>query len=152
MSLRLAEKNRVRSIVINGGVEVLSGVTYTGVKGSHVFQDDVTIIGAQLEVEAEIQDAHSNSDGFVNLHATLTRQATPNDPGVILKAAVLKVWNGLFCIGGGQNRQMESIMFPLGQGIEIDEGEAINLYLMGAWVGTGNLNSYQQATIHYTER
>lgn len=150
---RLAEKNRVRSVVMGGTENVATGVDFSGVMtgGSHVFQDDVTIIGAQVAGEFLILDASMNADGMFNGIFELSRQAVRSQPGSILWVVQHAVWTAAIH-SGGETRKSKEIMFPLGQGIEIDEGESINLLAFLQWVGTGTIATYGNAVVWYTER
>ena len=150
--IHLPETKRVRSVVMTEFVTVLAtGVSVSNkVEKTHIWQDDVVLIGAELECEAMISDAHSNGDGMINARMMLSPQAGFNDPGYILTSAVLKVWNGLISIDGGSGRQMERMFYPAGLGVNYDEGESINLVGIYEWIGVGgDLSVYGSARLYY---
>lgn len=150
---RLAEKSRVRSVQLSGAQDMATGVQYDQALDTYVFQDDVTIIGAQLYVENLVNDAHSNADGSYNYSAELTRQGSRNMPGSLLRNDGNKTWNAVIVVGGSDNRKGELLMFPAGYGVEVDEGESINLLGFMIYVGAGgNMGFYANATLYYVER
>lgn len=154
--VRLAESKRVRSVVIGApsATPIATGVTQDGVNASYVFQDDVTIIGCSIMVEFDVKDAHSNADGQYNGIAELSRQAVRSAPGIIHRTECLHAcWNAAISIGGQGNKVQSEIMFPEGYGVEVDEGEGVNLLYYANYLGAGgDLNFYANAVIWYVER
>lgn len=148
---RLAEGKRIRSIQFGADLSITSGVTYDQVAATHVFQDDVTIVGAEIMLEFLISDALSNTDGTVNGIAELSRQGQRAQPGTIGWCVIHTTWNGVICIGG-ETRKSEVIMFPDGMGVEVDEGEGVNALGFLTYTGTGSCPAYINIIVYYVER
>lgn len=150
---RLPANRRVRTVQLHAGAILATGVPYNNVIATFTFQDDVTIIGASLASEFLIQDAHANADGQYNLVSELTRQSRAELPGTIVNNYNECCWTAAIVIPGQGNRHSEPVMFPAGYGIEVDEGEVVNVYVFGEWVGAGgDLSFYADAIIYYVER
>lgn len=151
--IHLPETKRVRSVVMPEFGDVLAtGVSESNVvERTHIWQDDVVLLGAELECEAMINDAAMNADGMVNIRMMLSPQAGFNDPGYILTAAVLKVWTGLIAIGGGPSRDIQRMFYPAGYGVNYDEGESINLVGIFEWIGIATLTIYGSARLYYVK-
>ena len=155
MSKRLPEGKRVRTVTLGHVLEaVVTEVPTDKTLVTEVFQDDVTIIGALLATEWLITDAMANADGDLNSYVILTRAATrAQKTSDILMCNTQKVWTAAIVIGNGDNRKEVTIMFPEGMGIEVDEGEAINILAFLEWTGAGgNSAFYANAILYYVER
>jgi hypothetical protein len=151
---RLPEGKRVRTIDMGyAAVLVTSTVVLDGVGVSHVFQDDVTIIGYQLAHEWLVDDTDSNTDGSINSILELSRQGQRSQPGLMGRIHQHSVWNAAIVIGNGDLRKQQLYMFPEGYGIEVDEGEGINLLYFLEYIGGGGpVSTYGNAIIYYVER
>ncbi len=150
--IHLPETKRVRSVVMTEFVNVLTTTVSESnvVEKTHIWQDNVVLIGAELECEAMIADAHLNADGMINIRMMLSPQAGFNDPGYILTAAVLKAWTAAISIGGGMSRDIQRMFYPAGYGVNYDEGESINLVGIYEWIGAGGtLSVYGSARLYY---
>ncbi len=152
MANRLPEKYRVRSLLITDYAAVATGVASV-TSQSHVFQDDVTIIGVEINMEWLILDAMSNADGLYNGLAEVSRQGTRSQPGYLIGIETQKVWNAAIVIGSGDNRKTERMFYPAGYGVEIDEGESVTLMsFLECVTNAGPFSCYLKATIYYVER
>jgi len=151
MSKRLIESKRIRTIVMGGSVNVATTVSEDIVLASHVFQDDVTVIGYDLAVIPIITDTMSNADGQLHGRGELSRQGQRSQPGSLGMLQLHLVWNAAIVIGGKNPVQMTR-MFPEGYGVEIDEGEGLNILTLVEWTGGATLAWWVDATIYYVER
>lgn len=153
VSRRLAEGKRVRSHMINASEVLTTAVPFNGVLGSYTFQDDVTLIGAELSIEFLVLDAHVNADGQFNANVELTRQAARGQSAGVMACNTEKAWSAAMIVGNSDNRKTERMMFPEGHGLEFDEGETVNLLALCEWLGAGGtLNFYANCRIYYVER
>lgn len=150
---RLPARNRIRSVAFAETNVVATTVALTGVIASHVFQDDVTIVGAQLAVEWQLEDAHVNADGSILTRLELTRQAAAELPGGILLLKGGKVWSAAIVIGGDGNSHATGVMYADGNGVEVDEGESVNIVGTLSWVGAGGtVTTIVSGLVYYVER
>jgi len=152
MTKRLAEGKRIRTIQLGWIGAVATTVTLDAVMASHTFQDDVTLIGAQILGEWLVEDAEVNADGRVTSLLELSRQAQRAQPGVILMLAQQAVWTAAISVSG-ELRKHALVMFPEGYGIEIDEGEAVNFLAFMSYIGgAGPIDVYGNSILYYVER
>lgn len=149
-------KKRIKTKFMGGGVNgkvILSQSEEwgPGLVEEWTVQDNITIIGAEVVIEADVQDANSNADGEHKGIVEVTRAATIERDGGIVSVQQQNVWNGIIHIGGGL-RTTERVMFPEGYGIDVDEGEKVNLcaYFNNTAVG-GDLSWFASARIYYVE-
>ena len=99
---RTAEKYRIRSVHLIGSEQLSTGVQIPGsVVLSHVFQDDVLLIGMSIHAHLYVPDAHSNVDGAFESTLQISRQAFYDAPGAYLDAFISSTWNATIVIGGG---------------------------------------------------
>lgn len=153
MCARLAEGRRVRSVHLGSNQILTTAVDYVGNMGAYVFQDDVTIIGCSLHAGFLVQDAHANADGLIHHYLSITRQAAHGLPGELLIQILHKVWTAAIVVGGMDNFMNSLVMYPGGYGVEVDEGEGINIQGQGEWVGGGGtIQWYTDGLIYYVER
>jgi len=152
MAKRLAEGKRIRTAAGGGGVALATTVDFDAVLGAYVFQDDVTIIGFYVSNVAIINDAHSNADGMIHATIELSRQGVRGQPGIIGRASIHAVWNAILGLTG-ELWQRQTVMFPDGCGIEVDEGEGVNLLGLAEYVGAGgDLSWWGEFILYYVER
>lgn len=152
MARRLPEGDRVRSITIGGAEDLATTVVFTGALATYTFQDDVTIIGVELSLQAVVLDAHLNADAMAHLHIEATRQATLEEPGALARLKLSNGWTAAITLGGGTAKELV-VMYPKDQGIEVDEGEAVNLLATLNYIGAGGpMTVIGLATFWYTER
>ncbi len=115
-----------------------------------LIQDDITIIGAECISSAELSDTSLNTDGFISTSCELSRVGIHSKDGTILKAHTLARWHGIFW--AGEMMHTETLMFPEGYGIDIDDGEYI--YLIGTNQNQTDdvCNAYMNCIVYYVER
>lgn len=148
--VRVPEAKRVRSVI---AYLTLPAPTGTPSDAAHalVFQDDVKIIGVELCGRWSIDDTLSNTDGSIVSLIELTRAATRQQPAMIARLDQHATWNGILCIGGDLTKEV-IVMFGNDAGIEVDEGEYINLLAHVEYVGAGSAPFDATAIIYYVER
>ncbi len=151
---RLPVGKRIKSVVMPDTLtDIVSTENQSLVVDSFVFDEDVTLVGAELALEALAIDAHYNADGMMNFVAYLTPQSNPNLVGRIMRVAIQMGWTAGIVVGGGNLREIDHLFYPTGFGVDYDKGEAINTYLTAQWIGAGgNLGVYIGATLYYVER
>lgn len=138
--------------MIPSAILVASPLDFGDVAFSHVWQDDVTVVGYEIVVRANAADAHLNADGDIYIQAQLSRQATPNQPGTIGRNHIKTVWTAAITVGQVLSKD-EREFFPEGYGWEFDEGESINLLSLGQWIGAGgDMACVRSAIVYYVER
>jgi len=148
---RLAEGKRIRTAFARFTQSLATGIQTDGTGAQFVFQDDVTVIGAEIGQRADVQDTQSNTDGEIDQLLVLTRQASVSQPGELLRMSLQVVWNGVVTIGGELAKD-KVLMFPDGMGVEIDEGEALNLLFQWLYTGSGSVTSDAYMILYYVER
>ena len=151
---RVPESKRIRSIVMNyTSPALVHGATIDVVADTMVFQDDVKIVGWQLHGEVLIPDACINEDGGYNFLLELSRQGGRSYPGSLGFCVSHAMWTGILSVGG-DNRKTEHIIYPQGYGIELDEGEAINMlaFVTSYQAALDTLVFYGNAHLYYVER
>jgi len=149
-SARVPEAKRVRSAIAYLTLPAPTGVP-ADAQFALVFQDDVKIIGVELTGRWSVDDTLSNTDGAVVSLLELTRAATMLQPACIARVDQSLTWNGILCIGGDLTKEVV-IMFPDGTGVEVDEGEYVNLLAHVEYVGSGSAPFDATAIIYYVER
>lgn len=152
MTTRLAEGKRIRTIQLYHTRALATTVGVLLVTDSHLFQDDVTLIGMLLSNKFNLLDAHANADGDADGMIEVTRQASERQPGVLAQLQLKATWSAAIVLGGEMAKDL-LIMFPHGYGVEVDEGESLNLLYSVTWTGAGgNLSFEGSAIIYYVER
>lgn len=149
-------KTRVKTKYLGGGQAggtlVATGVPTFAVPESWVVQDDIRVIGCELIVEINALDTHYNGDFHSQLIGELTRAATIEQSSCILSLQIEFGWTGIFSTGGGQRRNLV-VMFPTGYGVDLDEGEILNVLLYASLTtGTGDCWHFVSAVVYYVER
>jgi len=128
-----------------------AGSPYDEVLASYVFQDDVKVVGFELQAVPIIADVEMNADGCVHGTVMLSRQARRGLPGTMGQVSVHAIWTATIALGG-QVWESLVFMFPGDTGWEIDEGESVNML---AWFETTcatPVKWYGDAVIYYVER
>lgn len=148
---RTPEGRRVKSVVLGGLQDLATGIELDEVAMSYQFLDDVRIIGLEISCVAEPDDAASNSDGRLHLYAEVSRSSLRGRPGSLGIAYTFAVWNALIAMGSFTEHLVA--MFPEGYGIDIDEGEHVNLLAYAHYTGgAGPIKVYENAVLYYVER
>lgn len=149
----MASKNtRLRSVVGGGGIALATTVDYDGVLGSHVFQDDVRVIGVAVAAKCLVNDAHMNADFMIHGHVELSRQAIRGGPGVMARVSIHAGWTAIIALGGEVSKDLV-YMFPDGTGWDFDEGEGVNMLSMAEYVGAGGpVSWWGEFVLFYIER
>lgn len=121
-----------------------------------VSPDDYTLIGFELTAHV---DPETNMDsGRIAMDAEITRTSSFGTQGVIgrsearLECRTAVIGAGTTETVSGRQRAENIVMFPDGHGIDIDEGETINLL---TWSQNSMANShfaYAQAILYLVER
>lgn len=150
---RTPEKYRIRTVHLIGSEQLSTGVQIAGsVVLSHVFQDDVLLIGMSIHAHLYVPDSHINLDGAFESTLQISRQAFYDAPGAYLDAFISSTWDASKVIGGGcyTDRHM---MFPRDYGVDFDEGESINLLRGALWISAAGDGSYTwRMGLFYVER
>lgn len=148
---RTAEGKRIRTFMMQGVITAVAQTPSGGVLVlARLIQDNITIIGAECISSCEVTDTALNTDGFVSSSCELSRVGIHSRDGTILKAHTVARWHGIFF--AGDIMHTETAFFPEGFGIDIDDGEYLNL------IGTNQNNSddtlacYQNCIVYYVER
>jgi len=148
---RTPEGKRIRTAMGGGTAELVTAVAYDGVLGTETFEDDVRIIGYYLRNVAMITDAMTNTDTVIHAYIELSKSGSRADNG-FGRLPITYIWNGLFSIGGTYDA-FATVMFPEGMGIDVNEGETINLLGFAEYVGAGgNLDLWGEYILFYVER
>ena len=148
--MRLPEKYRIRTLPMSGNVLCATTVDEDVVLQAYVFQDDVTLIGMTIINTPVVIDAHLNADGQLHGRVELSRQGARSYPGSLLVVQLTACWTAI--LGLGKLVEQETIMYPAGHGVEVDEGEAINLLGYFEWIGGLDIQWFGDAWLYYVER
>jgi len=153
----MALSKKVKTAFLGGGLDltgkasVAAGVPHLGSLTQWVPQDNVRIIGTIINMEIDVRDADSNTDNEAKGMVELTRAATIEQDGCINRVEMQHIWNGLFSIAGDLRKQLV-VMFPDGYGIDIDEGNPVNLVAYWSVTGGGPIDFFGSCLIYYVER
>lgn len=146
------EGKRIRSLVLGFIEQLATGVGVDAVMMSHVWQDDVRVIGFDLAAIAEPDDADSNADGYIHMYVELSRSGTRAQPGIIARVSITAVWNAAIVIGGPTDVR-NTQFFPEGYGYDFNENDSINLNALLEYVGGATpLSTYGECIVYYVER
>lgn len=153
---RVPVGKRVRTKFLGGGVHgkitLATTVESSGLVEEWVVQDDIKIIGVQVGIEFDVEDAHTNTDTKIMGIVELSRAAAIEKESRILAVESQHIWNGVLSVAGDLRKQI-CVTFPEGCGIEVDEGETVNLLHYGYHLGAGgNLYMYATGLVYYVER
>jgi len=152
MTKRLAESKRIRTAIMGCNHDVVTAVATDVVGDAYTFQDDVTIIGYYMRSVCMIEDAMTNTDSIFHGYGALSRSGRRSQPGEFGRCGISGIWNGLFYIGATWD-YMKDVIFPEGYGIEVDEGETVNLLVFLEYNGDGgDLGWFNEAILLYVER
>ena len=153
MATRLPEKYRLRTTQMIGTIELVTAEPKVATLVDHVFQDDITLIGAQIRYGFLVHDPHANADGFCEANCSLTRAGVASSPGAFMYTSWAKVWTAAIVIGNEDNLRTDRFVLPHPYGQEFDEGEGISYMGFFQWHGAGgNLSYYADILLMYVER
>jgi len=150
--MRTPVGKRIKTAIIpTSTITLTATLEWHDALNSVVFQEDITIIGAELQVECMVVDAALNADGLYNVIGELSRIAKNRADGRFLTEQLMHGWTAAINVGG-EARKCARVMFPPGYGIDVDDGEAVYMNCMFQSVGAVELSAYFDATIYYVER
>jgi len=113
-------------------------------------QEDITIIGAELKVNAGVGVCFIANDGYTGVRAELTPQSSEEKEGSLLSAYGAEVWNtapASVQIDSGDSK----VMFPAGYGIPVKEEGVINLLVRGTNTSAAETGMAVLARIYYVK-
>lgn len=149
---RLAEGKRVRTTMFGGNYLQPHGESEARLGiNSHIFQDDVTIIGVTLAHEILVTDVALNADAQLEITSEVSRQGRMYLDGLLIHFEGQAMWTAGIAVFQNIRGQV-SVMFPEGHGIEVDEGEGVNLHLGFNNGATVDLSAFALVTLYYVER
>lgn len=153
---RVPEGSRIRTKFLggaqNGKITIAATASYgPAVVDEWIVQDDIKIVGVEMINEIDMADAISNADFEMQCIFELSRAGTIERDSIIASCQNEMCWNGIISVGGEPRKEVV-IMFPQGYGIEIDEGEVINLVAYASGVKAGDSYVFASAIIYYVER
>lgn len=123
----------------------------TGVD-SWVVQDDITVVGIELDVGPTAAIGLIVETGGYSLHAEVTRAADLNKDSALLRVRNNSTWS----IAGDNPKpvQSDSIIFPEDARVDIDDGEALNLIFSAQSIMAtlDTLTAFANANILYYNR
>ena len=141
----------VRTKVLAGSENVVAGTTVREVLAYWLCQDNIRIIGCEVKVDINVPDTAMNADHLVVGTVDLTRAPHYSQDGDICQAGIRAIWTAAILAGGDLVKNLV-MMFPEGYGINVDEGEFVNLLCDFAVVGTITISMYGTAIVYYVER
>ena len=149
---RTPDGKRIKTLYISGAAVLAHGeVSDVNAAGSHTFQDDVRVIGAEVTAEALLTDVAINADGQFQHIATVSKHGDRANPGDMVAIENQGIWHGIFYAGTPTRRSIV-VMFPEGYGVDYDDGETINLHHYCVNETNTTVNFYENAIIYYVER
>ena len=152
MPTRTSVKTRALGGRLNGKVILATTVPDDGVHDEWQTQEDIRLIGASVMIFPEILDVHVNADGALYLKAEITRAGVQERDGGIVACAVTSAWTAAV-VSQGTLMGLETVMFPAGLGIDVFNGDSINLAGRLFWIGAGgNITIYVSGILYYIER
>jgi len=152
------DRIRMKQIFASASIPAGEGPGVTVGTAYWTAQDDIRIIGCMLSMGMKVVGALQ--EGRANGHAELSRGALSDGDAIFCE---ITPWVGFFTeivvatqtagIFGDPTRDIV-LMFPEGHGIDVDEGEAVNLFVYaGATIiSAGVLEIDAEAHIYYVER
>lgn len=152
----VAKAKKIRSISWEcSNVNMVMG-TQEEVTETLIFDEDVTIIGSQLELYLDVKEIDNPGSSW--LRASLSQVAGYQPLRTIINQVRLGLldYNPLVAVatGTGHNTERNLVMFPEGHGVDIDEGEGLTLTVTGVQRcdSTNATDGSGQATLFYVER
>lgn len=145
------DSKRVRSIRMGAQFATAAGIHGAEIGDSHVFQDDIRVIGAEVGAEINLQDAAINVDGRCEVGVQLNATGNLNNDTVILNTEIYALWQGIF-FAGGDLRKQNILMYPEGYGWDFDTNQAIYLIMAHQNVTAEDLSTFGWAVVYYVER
>jgi len=119
---------------------------------SWVVQDDITVVGLEMDSQCLISRGLLVEAGGFNITAEVTRAAELNKDSALLVSKITGAWS----IAGDApvTTHSEQIIFPLDVRVDIDNGEALNLIMSASSLMTSldTLNIATTANILYYNR
>jgi len=153
-----ASRIRTKQIFANAQIPAGEGPGVTLGSAFWTAQDDIRIIGFMLSMGMKIVGALQ--EGRVNGHAELSRGAHGDIDAIF---GEITPWVGFWTeivvatqLAGsfGDPSRDIVVMFPEGHGIDVDEGESINLFVYAGntMMASGTADIDSEAHIYYIER
>lgn len=148
MPHRTPEGRRVRvagipeQVLVSGG----SGILETNL--TYEFEDDVRIIGTDIQIECYLSDPALNADGNANIISSINRANQK-----LNELTMCGGWTAVLYYGD-LGRKSRMIMFPEGYGVDVDEGEGITQYFWTQMVSSApaSFGLYCRGYLFYVER
>lgn len=145
------KSKRIRTKFLGGAVEGEMLDTFLpGVLVQWIVQHNITVIGCELIAEIDMTDSLSNADYESQLIIELTRAGTIEQDSCISSLQLEICFNGVVSIGGDLRKTLV-MMFPEGYGVDVDEGEILNLVAYFSFVSAGAPHSYGSCIVYYVE-
>ena len=142
-------QNRIESVMLHSQVTTPPRTSSERVlSATWTAPQNITLIGLQLGVSIVPFGAFSLADGNISGETTISRSATDRAQTIGQVFVDSQVWTRTIEIGGwiGTLSEVEVVMFPAGQGIEINAGAAV--YMFGAIDGYG-ISAGQPRVLNY---
>lgn len=146
---RTPEIKRVRSLFLSAST--LPGTVTNDSAVTHMWEDDVKVIGVLIINEIYLVDGNTNEDEDHQLITEVSRSAIWAQNGCLARKELQAHWNGVIYIGGATRGEL-LVMFPEGHGIDFDEGEYINMLYSHQITATVDSKSFHNAIVYYVER
>lgn len=143
---------KVRAQVLQEGVANLTHATTETTSATWTPQRDVTIIGFELMCNAGLAAAEIAEAGGYEVVAELTQEAAVNGTTALGRVHQSAVWEA----GADQHDldTTEVTMFPEGYGVDLDDGESINLVgsAFNSQAASDAADYYWRCIIYYVDR
>ena len=156
---RVPSAQRIRTKYLGGAVDgedlMANGVPYgPKVRLEWVVQDDIKVVGLEIINEINALDAHRNADFHCQMITELSRGGVLERDGSLGCCQLEFGWTATIALGGGNGGQRNQlcIMFPQGYGVEIDEGEVLNMLKYASYIGGSDVLTYSSVIVYYVER
>ena len=124
---------------------------------SRTMQEDIRIVGVSMSCTAglNVTAIGSIADGAVHTHGELSRHGERGKPSSILDVNV-QLYTGVGTSENffGNNMGRDSIMFPDGHGVDLDEGEVLYLHA-GCFSNASGAGEHEHSVfclVYYVER
>lgn len=150
MTTRVPVGKRVKSIWLKGSEDFAAAGSIDEIITSHIWEQDITIIGIEIHVDWGVHDAHLNADGEFQSQVCVTPQSNGNLPGVLARVHQTCCWTA--AILAGLPFAQHTVMFPEGHGKEFDEGEGLNIHVFATTTSLVAVTFSARAIIFYVER
>lgn len=152
---------RVKSLLISRTFDIASGGSEDkNAIAAVLIQDDITVIGCYVEARIRWQASPAFDEGQAYVRCEFSRVGVMTNDGAFLAADARCVY-GTELVGAtnvaitiGNLKDTQTMFFPEGYGVDIDDGEYLYMNMAGIneIISAGSITVFGEITVFYVER